>query len=89
MTCASCANRIERSLNKVPGVEATVNYATEKATIRVLDESGALDSDVLVAAASTITNAQGAKDDPRSWRLIVSMARDGDQIKMAKVEFAP
>lgn len=50
MTCASCANRIERSLNKVPGVEATVNYATEKATIRVLDESGVLDADVLVAA---------------------------------------
>ncbi|MFB2583137.1 heavy metal translocating P-type ATPase [Herbiconiux sp. P15] len=35
MTCASCANRIERKLNKVPGVEATVNYATEKARIRV------------------------------------------------------
>jgi Cu+-exporting ATPase len=33
MTCASCANRIERKLNKVPGVEATVNYATEKARI--------------------------------------------------------
>lgn len=46
-------------------------------------------ADVLVAAASTITNAQGAKEDPRSWRLIVSVARDGDQIKMAKVEFAP
>ena len=50
MTCASCANRIERSLNKVPGVEASVNYATEKATIRVLDESGVLDAGVLVAA---------------------------------------
>ncbi|MGK2853327.1 MAG: hypothetical protein ACSLE3_04350 [Microbacteriaceae bacterium] len=46
-------------------------------------------ADVLVAAASTITNAQGAKEDPRNWRLIVSVARDGDQIKMAKVEFAP
>jgi P-type Cu+ transporter len=33
MTCASCANRIERKLNRVPGVEATVNYATEKARI--------------------------------------------------------
>ncbi|MGI8596989.1 MAG: cation transporter, partial [Thermoleophilaceae bacterium] len=31
MTCASCANRIERQLNKLDGVEATVNYATEKA----------------------------------------------------------
>lgn len=33
MTCASCANRIERSLNKLEGVEASVNYATEKATV--------------------------------------------------------
>ena len=33
MTCASCASRIERKLNKVAGVEASVNYATEKATI--------------------------------------------------------
>jgi Cu+-exporting ATPase len=33
MTCASCANRIERNLNKLDGVTATVNYATEKATV--------------------------------------------------------
>ena len=33
MTCASCANRIERKLNKVDGVGATVNYATEKARV--------------------------------------------------------
>jgi Cu+-exporting ATPase len=33
MTCASCANRIERRLNKLDGVEATVNYATEKAAV--------------------------------------------------------
>jgi Cu+-exporting ATPase len=33
MTCASCANRIERSLNDVEGVQATVNYATEKAAV--------------------------------------------------------
>ena len=37
MTCASCANRIERNLNKLEGVEATVNYATEKATVSVPD----------------------------------------------------
>ena len=35
MTCASCANRIERSLNKLDGVAATVNYATEKASVTV------------------------------------------------------
>ncbi|AKU18499.1 heavy metal translocating P-type ATPase [Luteipulveratus mongoliensis] len=33
MTCASCANRIERKLNKLDGVTATVNYSTEKAKI--------------------------------------------------------
>jgi Cu+-exporting ATPase len=33
MTCASCAHRIERKLNKLDGVSATVNYATEKASV--------------------------------------------------------
>jgi P-type Cu+ transporter len=33
MTCASCAARIERKLNKLEGVEATVNYATEEAAV--------------------------------------------------------
>ncbi|GAA4045378.1 heavy metal translocating P-type ATPase [Agromyces indicus] len=35
MTCASCAMRIERKLNKLDGVSATVNYATEKARVEV------------------------------------------------------
>jgi Cu+-exporting ATPase len=35
MTCASCANRIERRLNKLDGVSATVNYATEKGRVEV------------------------------------------------------
>ena len=33
MTCAACASRIERKLNKLDGVEADVNYATEQATV--------------------------------------------------------
>ena len=33
MTCASCAARIEKKLNKVPGVVATVNYMTETAHV--------------------------------------------------------
>jgi len=44
---------------------------------------------VLVAATSNVTNAAGAKQDPRPWRLSVSVARDGDQIKISKVEFIP
>jgi len=38
MTCAACAARIEKKLNKLDGVVATVNYATSKATITGLDE---------------------------------------------------
>ena len=34
MTCASCAARIEKKLNRLVGVEATVNFATEQATVR-------------------------------------------------------
>jgi P-type Cu+ transporter len=39
MTCASCAARIEKRLNKTPGVDATVNYATEQATVRFNEAS--------------------------------------------------
>ena len=38
MTCASCANRIERKLNKLDGVTASVNYATEKAQVTLPDD---------------------------------------------------
>ncbi|MFI6785312.1 heavy metal translocating P-type ATPase [Micromonospora sp. NPDC050276] len=37
MTCAACAARIEKKLNRMDGVSATVNYATEKATVRYGD----------------------------------------------------
>jgi Cu+-exporting ATPase len=47
MTCASCANRIQRKLNKIDGVEATVNYATEKAHVAYADP---VTTDDLVAA---------------------------------------
>ena len=48
MTCASCANRIERRLNKVDGVTATVNYATERATVQY--DPAAVEPDALVGA---------------------------------------
>ncbi|KJF21400.1 Cu(2+)-exporting ATPase [Rhodococcus sp. AD45-ID] len=40
MTCASCAARIEKKLNKIDGVSATVNYATEKAKVSYPDTVG-------------------------------------------------
>ena len=48
MTCASCAARIERKLNKLDGVQATVNYATERATVAF--DPSTVDSAGLVAA---------------------------------------
>jgi P-type Cu+ transporter len=43
MTCASCAARIERKLNRLDGVEASVNLATEKASVRFDETRVALD----------------------------------------------
>ena len=46
MTCAACAARIEKKLNKIVGVSATVNYATSKAT--VLHENGSTKVDSFI-----------------------------------------
>jgi Cu+-exporting ATPase len=48
MTCAACATRIETVLNKLPGVEANVNFASEKAIIRYVP--GQADAAALIAA---------------------------------------
>ena len=47
MTCASCANRVERRLNKLPGVTATVNFATARAHV---DHPADVSTDDLVGA---------------------------------------
>jgi len=52
MTCAACASRIEKKLNKVGGVTATVNYATEKASITF--DPAATSPDDLVAVVESI-----------------------------------
>jgi Cu+-exporting ATPase len=51
MTCASCAMRIEKRLNKLDGVTATVNYATEKAKVTV---TGSVTTDDLVSAVEAV-----------------------------------
>ena len=78
MTCASCANRVERSLNKLDGVSATVNFATEKATVEL--EPGAAGRDDLVKAVeqagyrAVLTSESEAADPsiPLLRRLAVS-----------------
>lgn len=62
--------------------QGTVNAAA----VQSIDGNSAL---VLVAATSHITNAAGAKDEPRNWRLKVTVTDDGGQYKMSKLEFVP
>ena len=81
MTCASCATRIEKRLNKLDGVEATVNYATENAAVdfdplRVAPED-LIDAIEAAGYHATLVAAEpdSAEDDPTAplrRRLVVS-----------------
>jgi Cu+-exporting ATPase len=67
MTCASCANRIERKLNKLDGVTATVNYATETAYVEHADEIRVEQLIAAVEAAgyqAALPSAQADTDQP-------------------------
>ncbi|GGS80055.1 heavy metal translocating P-type ATPase [Nonomuraea spiralis] len=99
MTCASCANRIERKLNKLEGVTATVNYATEKAKVTFPDglDPQALISEVEKAgysAALPVAKKQEGQEEqaeptdelrPLRDRLIASVALSVPVIAMAMV----
>jgi Cu+-exporting ATPase len=77
MTCASCASRIERRLNKLDGVTASVNYATEKATVEY--DADAVAPEQLVVAVEAVgysatlpaaeTAAEAEHDEARPLRL--------------------
>lgn len=58
-------------------------------TAAALETASGDNAVVLVAAKSEVTNASGARDDPRPWRMSVTVSRDEDQWKMSNVEFVP
>ncbi|MFD1860221.1 cadmium-translocating P-type ATPase [Aeromicrobium camelliae] len=64
MSCASCATRIEKKLNKLDGVHAAVNYATEKA---VVDVTAGLDPQLLVQVVEK-TGYTAVVHDPKAGR---------------------
>lgn len=95
MTCASCAGRIERKLNNLDGVTATVNFATEKATV---DVAGQVTPEQLIDAVETAgytaqlpaaeSAGQQPEDDPTAalrTRLMVSAALTIPVVAMAMV----
>ncbi|MEU6502467.1 heavy metal translocating P-type ATPase [Streptomyces californicus] len=55
MTCASCAARIEKKLNRMDGVEATVNYATEKAKVTYQGSEVSVDDLIATVEATGYT----------------------------------
>ena len=82
MTCATCAGRIEGALSTVPGVTATVNFATERASV---DCEGVVDATALIAAVEKVGygareidhNAQREPEQPVDrmllWRVITGI----------------
>ncbi|MCB0920044.1 MAG: copper-translocating P-type ATPase [Actinobacteria bacterium] len=62
MTCASCAARIEKKLNRMPGVSATVNFATEKAKVELPE--GTLAADAIATVEATGYHATENRPDP-------------------------
>jgi Mce-associated membrane protein len=74
---------------KVVEKSKVVSQGTVAATAVERDSMTNDSAVVLVASTSEVTNAAGAKQDPRNYRLIVTVARDGGQLKISKVEFVP
>jgi Cu+-exporting ATPase len=62
MTCASCAARVEKKLNRMPGVQASVNYATEKA--HVLLPEGTTVADAIATVEATGYTATAPSPPP-------------------------
>ena len=97
MTCASCANRIEKRLNKLDGVTATVNYATEKAAVSYAE---GIDPDDLVAQVEAAgysatlplkrpeaeaTSAEAEETESLRQRVLISAALSLPVVLMAMI----
>ncbi|GFG51164.1 hypothetical protein CQY20_02580 [Mycolicibacterium agri] len=96
---------VQRIIDSSTGQFKTDFEATAEDFVRVANESKAVTetnvtstavesmtedtATVIVAATSRVTNAAGANQEPRAWRLSVNLARDGGQLKLSKVEFVP
>ncbi|MFF1694805.1 heavy metal translocating P-type ATPase [Streptomyces sp. NPDC058257] len=76
MTCASCAARIEKKLNRMDGVEATVNYATEKAKVSYRGQDIAVHDLIATVEATGYTAQEPA---PARTETEQGSAADGDR----------
>lgn len=91
MTCSSCAVRVERNLNRLPGVEATVNFATERATLQLPSTVSTHEAITAVektgykASEHTSQSELGPDSRLTRSRLLVSLALTVPIVAMAMV----
>jgi Mce-associated membrane protein len=81
---ADFASRVDDFTAVVRDSKVVTSGTVNAAAVESMTRDSAV---VLVAATSTVTNAAGGKEQPRKWRLSVTVSKDGDQLKMSKVEF--
>jgi Cu+-exporting ATPase len=86
MTCASCAARIEKKLNRMPGVQASVNYATEKAHV-LLPAGTEVAAAIATVEATGYTAAVPAPPPTAERRAALGEARgdDGEDAEVASL----
>ncbi|MEW1761031.1 heavy metal translocating P-type ATPase [Streptomyces cyaneofuscatus] len=77
MTCASCAARIEKKLNRMDGVEATVNYATEKAKVTYRGEDVSVQDLISTVEATGYTAQEPPPPDAERSEAAESEPDDG------------
>ena len=80
------ASRADDFIKTAQESKAVTKGSVTAAALESIDTDNAV---VLLAASSEVTNANGARADPRPWRMSVTMSRDEDKWKMSNVEFVP
>ncbi|MBW8740107.1 MAG: cation-translocating P-type ATPase, partial [Streptomyces turgidiscabies] len=83
MTCASCAARVEKKLNRMDGVFATVNYATEKAKVAYAEGVGVDD-----LIATVVKTGYTAEEPPPPVAVAVAVAETVDAERDTDPELA-
>ena len=83
MTCASCAARIEKKLNRMPGVQASVNYATEKAHV-VLPEGTDVAAAIATVEATGYTAALPTPPRPPAGPAAADEAQDPEVVGLRR-----
>jgi Mce-associated membrane protein len=79
-------NRADDFTSVIEQSQVTTKGKVTSSAVESMNDSSAV---VLVSASSDVTNAAGAQQEPRTWRLRVTVSDDGGTMKISKVDFVP